>query len=49
MEEKLSEASSLLSGWKSGNGNGNGKHPLSKPGRDALEASRVALNVSRDR
>ena len=45
MEEKLSEASSLLSGWK---GNGNGKHSQVRPGRDAIEGSRAALNVSRD-
>jgi hypothetical protein len=46
MEEKLSEASSLLSGWKS---NGNGKHSSGvRPGRDAIEGSRAALNVARD-
>jgi len=45
MEEKLSEASSLLSGWKSGNGNG--KHSV-RPGRDALDGARAALNTSRD-
>jgi len=46
MEKKLTEASSVLTGWK----NGNGKHSGSDhAGRDVLQATRAALEASSKR
>ncbi|MFO1514578.1 MAG: hypothetical protein U1F83_16990 [Verrucomicrobiota bacterium] len=46
MEKKLTEASSVLTGWK----NGNGKSPAAtRAGRDVLEVTRTVLAASGDR
>lgn len=43
MEKKLTDASSLLTDWK----NGNGKHVIGRNGRDVLEASVLAATNGR--
>jgi hypothetical protein len=47
MEKKLTEASSVLTGWKNGNGNGKSS-PAARTERDVFEVSRTALSASRE-